>query len=126
MPAVRLSRYEFAPVERDECARTYLDVPDPLPRQQYGDDKRVLVAEGDTLHRIAWDSYKAMLDRSPDQDVGPSRFFWVVGELNDRVDLEDHARLLDAHGTFFRVPSVATLQGEFLVPPRFYSTSREV
>lgn len=118
MPAVRLSRYEFAPVEEDDHGRTYLDVPDPLPRRVRSDDLRFVVGDSDNLWSVAWRAYEALLDR--EQDIGPSRFFWVIGEINDIVD----GRAPIPAGTVLRIPSIRSLTEEILVPPRFFTASR--
>lgn len=116
VPAVRYSRYEFAPVHQDELGRTFLDVPDPLPKRVRRDDIRVVSGAGDTLHSMAWRAYKSLLDTS-EQDVGPSRFYWVVGENNGIVNPTKELPL----GSLVRIPSLESLVGEILVAPRFFA-----
>jgi len=122
VPGTRNSRYEFANLHQDSDGNFFLDVPAPVTRAAFPDDAQVMVGEGDTLHSIAWQAYKRMLQRGTlaDVDVGPSRFFWVIGQINGIVDAT--AKL--ANGTILRVPSVQTLVGEILVPPPF--SSRDV
>lgn len=119
MPAPRLSRYEFAPVEVDEQGRPFLDVPEPPARVSRNDDSRPIVGEGDDLFTVAWRAYKAMLD--PEQDVRPTGFFWVVAQFNDVLD----AAAPLAQGRRLRVPSVEALNSEVLVPPRFFAVDEE-
>lgn len=117
MPAVRLSRYEFAPIHEDACGRRFLDVPDPVSRRPSLDDIRHIVGEGDTLFTIAWRYYRSLLDR--ESDIGPSRFFWVIAQANSIVDVT--AKLKP--GRELRIPSVANLETEILAPPRFFDRS---
>ena len=119
MPAVRLSRYEFAASEVDEFGRKFLDVPDPIPRRTFVDDDLPKVGQGDDLFTLAWTAYRSALDR--EQDVRPSGFFWVVAQANDIVD----AAAPLAVGSRLRVHSVETLFGEILVPPPFFDQGDE-
>ncbi len=120
MPALRLSRYEYASVEVDSEGRKFLDVPDPITKRNFGDDQFFTVGEDATLFQLSWKAYRSAHD--PEQDVRPSGFFWVVGEANDVVDA---AATLQA-GKSYRVPSVESLFGEVLVPPPFFSQGSEV
>jgi len=111
VPATRLSRYEFAPVHEDEDGRTFFDVPDPLRRIVRKDDARVIVAAGDTVHRIAWRAYRVMID--PEQDIRPTSFFDVVAQMNDVVDVTEPLE----PDKIIRVPSIQALVGEIRASP---------
>lgn len=113
VPGLRFSRLEFATPHQDEDGNLFLDVPDPIARRPSRRDKRVPVGTGDDLHKVAARAFRAMLD--PEQDVGPSRFFWVIAQLNDVVDVT----LPLAEGDRLRVVSIQTLTGEILVRPAF-------
>lgn len=115
MPALRGSRYEFAPVEIDDQGRPFLDVPAPIKVPPSRDETRPLVDGGDTLGRLAWVAYKAVRDRR--QGIRPSGFFWVVGMVNEQLD--GFAPL--PAGERFRIPSVSTLLEDILAPPAFFS-----
>ena len=110
MPALRLSRYEYAAIETDEQGRPFLDFPAPLSIGSRRDDGRPQVGEGDSLFTLAWN----MLDY--EQDVRPSGFFWVIGELNAILDAAAPLKV----GQRLRVPSVSTLDTEILVQPAFF------
>lgn len=114
MPPLRLSRYEFASVEKDECGRPFLDFPEPIRIRSRRDDGRPLVGEGESLFTLAWKAYRSMLNY--EQDVRPSGFFWVIGEANTILDAAAPLKT----GVRFRVPSVETLDTEILVPPPFF------
>jgi len=120
VPAVRLSRYEYAPVEQDECGRLFLDVPDPIARTSRLDDARILTGEGDTIFALAWRAYESTLDR--EQDIRPTGFYWVIAQMNDFVDLDQVLSIPNASRV--RVPSVQTLVGDILVPPRFFESDK--
>ena len=120
MPAVRLSRYEYAPVHQDEHGRLFLDVPDPIPRRNRNDDTRAIIGHGDTLYALAWRAYRETLDR--EQDIRPTGFFWVIAQLNDVVD----ATVDPEAGTVFSIPSVQSLVGEILAPPKFYDRNEDL
>lgn len=120
MPALPLSRYEFASVHQDECGRTFFDVPDPISRRVDRDDLRTTVGSGDTVHSLAWKFYKATVDRR--LDVRAVNFFWVVAQFNDVVDVTED---LPA-GRTLRAPSLQRLQGEITVPPQFFSVDEVV
>lgn len=117
MPAVRLSRYEFADVHEDACGRKFLDVPDPIPRRVRRDDRRTIAGEGDTVFAVAWRAFRATLDR--EQDVRPSGFYWVIAQVNGIVGLAGVITV--EKGATLRVPSVENLLGEVLVAPAFYA-----
>lgn len=118
MPAVRLSRYQFAAVHVDECGRKFLDVPDPISRRNRRTDITVIVGEGDSLFALAWRAFREMLDR--EQDIRPSGFYWVIGQINAVVDPTEPLPI----GKSIRIPSVDVLNGEILAPPRFFSSKR--
>lgn len=124
MPAVRLSRYEFAPVEVDSNGRTYLDVPDPISRKVRSDDRRGVAGQADTLFGFAWKGYRQLLD--PEQDIRPTSFWDVIAQVNNLIDaipvLEDGEITLEP-GLVLRVPSTEVLLGEIRVPPPFYEGS---
>ena len=114
MPALRLSRYEFAAVEKDDCGRPFLDFPRPLTIGSRSDDGRPQVGEGDSLFTLAWKAWRDTLDY--EQDVRPSGFFWVIGELNVILDAAAPLKV----GQRLRVPSTSTLDTEILAPPPFF------
>lgn len=120
MPALPLSRYEFAEVHQDELGRTFLDVPDPISKRLDRDDFRTIIGQGDTLGSLAWKFYKATLDRR--LDVRAVNFFWVVAEFNDVVDATEALPIAKT----FRAPSLQRLQGEITVPPQFFSANEVV
>ena len=120
MPALPLSRYEFASVHEDECGRTFLDVPDPISRRVDRDDLRKTIGSGDELGSLAWNLYKATLD--PRLDVRPSSFFWVIGEFNDVVDATEDLPV----GKIFRAPSLQRLVSEITVAPPFFSDNESI
>ena len=120
MPALPLSRYEFASVHQDEQGRTFLDVPDPISRRPDRNDGRVTLGEGDSLESLAWSSYLPTLDRN--LDIRPSGFFWVIGQFNDVVDATE--RLPTART--FRIPGIQRLSSEITASPQFYSPNEVV
>ena len=124
MPATPLSRYEFAPVEVDECGRTFLDVPDPITPRSRPSDLRTTSVQGDIPHVFAWRAYRSMLDPDPVRDLRPTRFWDVVAEYNgliDAVPFLEGEGLVIPNGTSIRVPDVDVLLGEIRVPPPFFS-----
>lgn len=120
MPALKLSRYEFATPHTDEDGNTFLDVPDPISKRSDADDFRMTIGSGDTLHSLAWKLYKATLNKK--RDVRAVNFYWVIAEFNDVVDATEDLPL----GATFRAPSLARLVGEITVPPPFYSRNEVV
>ncbi len=120
MPALPLSRYEFASVEEDECGRTFLDVPDPISKRVDRDDLRTVIGKGDEVGSLAWKFYKATLD--PRLDVRPSSFFWVVAQFNDVVDVTEELPI----GRIFRAPSLQRLVSEITVAPPFFSINESL
>lgn len=122
MPAVRLSRYEFAPVQTDENGRTFLDVPEPVKLSVRFDDIRHTVSVGDTLFNLAYRYYLPMLNTNPNEDVRPSGFWWVIAEANGIVDPTDDLKI----GTELRIPGLRTLENEILAPPPFLIRDRTV
>lgn len=117
MPAVRFSRYEFAEPHEDECGRTFLDVPDPLPKRVRPDDVRVVVGLGDTLHTLAWRRFEAI--KSEEEDIRPTSLFDVIAESNDVVDADQPLE----PGTVIRIPSIRAVLEEIRVPPPFFRRS---
>jgi hypothetical protein len=118
MPAVRLSRYEFANVFKDEKGRLFLDVPDPTSKDVLlrGASRRAARAV-DTLWSLAWAEYQALLDR--EQDIRPTSFFDVVGLANDIVD--PVAPIAD--GKVVLLPSAEVILGDVRIPPPFVPTT---
>ncbi len=118
MPAVRLSRYEFAPVETDECDRIFLDVPPPPTKEVLlRNPDRVVVGEGDTVFTIAWRVYTDLLDR--EQDIRPTSFYDVICHANDIVDPTEPLEI----GRILFIPSIQTIVGDVRVPPPFFFSS---
>lgn len=127
MAATRLSRYEFAPVEVDDQNRTFLDVPNPIPRVLRSDDLRTITGEGETLRHVAWRAYRDLND--PDEeDLRPTSFWDVIAEVNLLIDavpvLEGDTKI--PTGTVLRIPNTENLLGEIRVPPAFYERSTVV
>lgn len=118
MPVVRFSRYEFANVHQDECGRTFIDVPDPLPKRIRRDDARIQVGLGDTLHTLAWRAYEAVKDE--EQDIRPTSLFDVIAQNNDVVDADQPL----SPGTIVRIPSVRAVLEEIRVSPPFFARNR--
>lgn len=114
MPPVRLSRYEFSSIHKDECDRLFAHAPDPIPKVISPDDAVIIAGEGDTLFTIAFRAYLSLLDR--ESDIRPSGFYWVVAEANNILD--PMAKITP--GTRIRVPSIPFLQTEVLAPPPFF------
>jgi hypothetical protein len=121
MPAVRLSRYEYAAVHRDPEGRTYLDVPHPPSKATLlrGANRKIAV-QGDTLWTLAWKAYRSILDRSNDQGVRPTGFWWIIGLANDIVDPFEEI----TEGTAIFIPTLEVIYGDVLVPPAFYRKDR--
>lgn len=119
MPAPKLSRYEFSPVEQDSAGRFYLGVPDPKPKGVLvrGASPHKVVAS-DTLHSLAWVAYQDLLN--PEQDVRPTSFFDVIGRANSVVDPTQPLPV----GSIFQIPTVEVLLGDDRVPPAFSGANR--
>ena len=115
MPALPLSRYEFADVHVDDDGRTFFDVPDPISRRMQPDDSRTTIGQGDTSESLAWRFYRALLD--PELAIRPAGFFWVIAQFNDVTD----ATIPLESGVIMRAPSIQRLQGEITAPPQFFS-----
>ena len=112
--AVRVSRYEFAPVRVDECGRKYLELPDPLPKKIRRDDVSRVVGTGDSVHSLAALAYESLRDR--EEDIRPESFFDVIAEANDLIDVTEKL----VNGTRIRIPSARAIQEEIRVAPRFF------
>jgi len=124
VPALTLSRYEFAPVEVDACNRTFLDVPDPIRRVTRPSDLRAVAGDTDTLFGFAWRAYEDLND--PEQDIRPTSFWDVIAQINNLIDplpLYDDQDLTVPSGTVLRIPDVDALIGEIRVPPPFFQGS---
>ncbi len=127
VPAARLSRYEFAPIEVDTCGRVFLDVPDPIPRVVRPSDLRAMPGQGDTLFGVAWKAYRDLLDR--EQDIRPTSFWDVIAQVNNLIDARPilvNGDLTLEPGKVLRVPNIENLTSEIRVPPAFFETGTVV
>lgn len=111
--AVSLDRDEFANVFKDELGRTFLDVPDPVPKAVLlrGASRRVSQG-GDTLWSLAWAAYQALLD--PEKDIRPTSFFDAIAEANDVVN-----PLAPLPAGVIFLPSIEVVLGELRAPPAY-------
>jgi len=118
--AVRLTRNEFAPVERDEEGNLFLDVPDPIPVVPRPDDLRRTIQDGDTVFSLAWLAYRTTLN--VEQDIRPTGFYDVIAQVNGVVDVTEPLPT----GKVFRIPSVQALTGAIRVRQSIRTASLEV
>lgn len=94
----RLSRYRFSSAQADAAGRLFLDDPRPFRFQNLADNRRHLVAEGDTLWGLAA-RYFAPIPR-------PAGLWWVIAHFNGVHD----PTVALTPGSVLTVPSLRTVQ----------------
>lgn len=113
MTAQRFTRYEYASVERTPEGETFLDEPYPTPKAiLLRDATPHVVREGETIWSLAWAQYEKILDR--EQDIRPTAYDFAIAWANDIVDPLEPL----TPGSTIYLPSIETLFGEVLAPPR--------